>query len=151
MYTANPWNHPDVYNFPERELAKVDNDVPGTLDRVLMGIDLVSGSNGSADKPQYAPSDGSPNVATSLTHQGWQAPVLDIDVPCTYVPSSTPGHGHLYIDHQMTLDQYRRLIEVMVEVGIVEKGILCSLEQRGFTCVRLPWVTKPKYEERVPF
>ena len=149
MYTANPWNNPDVYNDRHIVPGRASDDVPGTLDRVLMGIDLVSGSSGTADPPQYAPSDGSPNVATSLTHQGWQAPVLDIDVPCTYVPSSTPGHGHLYIDHQMTLDQYRRLIEVMVEVGIVEKGFLYSLEQRGFTCVRLPWIKKPA--ERIPF
>jgi hypothetical protein len=124
------------------------NVVPGTLDRVTMGIDLVSGSSGTFDDPvQYAPSDGSHNVVTSLTKSGWHAPVLDIDIPCTYVPSTTEGHGHLYIDKELTLPQYIELMEVLVRLGIVERGFLISLEQRGFTAVRLPWIKKPsKYD-----
>lgn len=126
--------------------AHTANEVPGSIDRILMGIDLINGSSGSADEPQYAPFDGSPNVVTSLTKNGWHAPVLDLDIPCTYVESTTPGHGHLYIDHELSLQQYIRLMEVLVEVGIVERGFLYSLEQRGFTCVRLPWIKKPKQE-----
>jgi hypothetical protein len=140
MTYSDPRTDPSAYKDTRKV---VDDEVPGTLPRVLMGIDLVSGSSGDGPA-QYAPKDGTPNVVTSLTKDGWHAPVLDLDIPCEYVPSSTPGHGHLYIDRQMTLPQYVKLMEVLVEVGIVEKGFLYSLEQRGFTCVRLPWVTKPE-------
>ena len=44
------------------------------------------------------------NVVSSLqsgTEPGSRAqhyPVLDLDLPAVLVPSSTPGHSHLYID-----------------------------------------------------
>lgn len=124
--------------------------VPGTLKRILMGIDL-QGDSGGDYAPyapyQKAPEDGSPNIATSLTYDGWQAPTLDIDIPCEFVPSTTPGHGHLYIDKPMSYDDYVYLVEALVHVGIVEQGVLYSLKQRGFTGVRLPWIKKPEPEK----
>jgi hypothetical protein len=70
------------------------------------------------------------------------APVIDIDVPVTYVPSSTPGHGHLYVDVPMTASQMWILLEAMVDAGLVERGFLDASKARGYTSVRLPWITK---------
>lgn len=69
--------------------------------------------------------------------------VVDIDMPARLVPSSTPGHFHLYIDHKMPWHQYLQLLDALVEAGIVEPGYVKAAERRGFTAVRLPWITKP--------
>lgn len=69
-------------------------------------------------------------------------PVLDIDLPVKVVPSTTKGHFHLYIDKEMSWKKYLKLLDVLVEVGIIEDGYAGASEQRGFTAVRLPWVKK---------
>jgi hypothetical protein len=87
------------------------------------------------------------NVIASMTPDGTHRPVIDLDVPARLYPSSTPSHSHLYIDVDLTHEQYEKLIGVLVEVGIVQKGIQMSLERRGATFVRPPWVKKPKKEK----
>lgn len=82
---------------------------------------------------------GSPdNIVAEDVH----TPVLDIDVPASLVPSSTPGKHHLYIDVPMSWDDYCKLLDVMAEVGILEPGYVSASKARGFTAVRLPWVRK---------
>lgn len=71
------------------------------------------------------------------------APVIDIDLPCHYVPSTTPGHGHLYINKAMRWQDVRKLLDVLVEVGIVERGYRDASAVRGYTAVRTPWTYKP--------
>lgn len=73
--------------------------------------------------------------------------VLDIDHPVHVVPSTTPGHFHLYIDHPIKATAYWKLVAAMVDAGLVEPGYLGASERRGFTCVRPPWVRK----EDVPY
>lgn len=91
------------------------------------------------------------NVVTSLIkgtdvpgqkYTGLHNPIIDIDVPVHLVPSSTPGHGHLYFEKPMTWDQFKKLLAVMVEVGLVEPGYLGASDNRGHTCVRLPGLKK---------
>jgi hypothetical protein len=72
----------------------------------------------------------------------WHTPIIDLDMDATLVPSSTPGHHHLYIDKKLTYEQYRRLIEVMYEVALVEYGILCQIQSDKRTIARLPGVKK---------
>jgi hypothetical protein len=69
-------------------------------------------------------------------------PVIDIDLPVKVLPSSTPGHSHLFIDKELSWSQYCRLLQVMVDVGIVEGGYLGASLARGYSAVRLPWVKK---------
>lgn len=85
---------------------------------------------------------GEANLCSSLTPDFKHKPVLDIDVPARLYPSSTEGHSHLYIDVEMTHEQYTKLIDVLAEVGILGKGIAKQLEVRGVTTARLPWVKK---------
>jgi hypothetical protein len=73
-----------------------------------------------------------------LTH----APVLDIDVPAFLVPSSTPGHSHLYIDHPMTWDAYKALLKALSDAGIIEEGFYEASKGRGSTMVRRPGILK---------
>lgn len=74
---------------------------------------------------------------------GLHLPVIDVDLPCDFVPSSTPGHGHLYIDKALTWDQYRILLHVLMVLGIVEPGYVAVSEKRGATFVRKPGEVKP--------
>lgn len=73
--------------------------------------------------------------------------VLDIDFPVKVVDSSTPGHHHLYIDKPITWEQYVKIMDALVEAGIVEEGFLGASIARGFTGVRLPWKRKQAIED----
>ena len=67
-------------------------------------------------------------------------PALDIDHMCHLRESETPGHFHLLIDKPMTWAQYKKLLDVMAEVGIVEKGYVRASKERGLTFLaRRPW------------
>lgn len=81
-------------------------------------------------------------VVSSEIGGGAHAPVLDIDVPAYLVPSSTPGHTHLYIDCAMSWRQYKRLLRALANAGIIEKNYLTASLVRKHTAVRVPWVKK---------
>lgn len=68
--------------------------------------------------------------------------VIDIDHPVKVVPSSTPGHNHLYIDVPMSWGQAVGILEAMANAGVVEPGYVAASEARGYTSVRLPWIRK---------
>jgi len=69
--------------------------------------------------------------------------VLDLDVPAALVPSSTPGHSHLYIASSMPWHTYSELLDALANAGILEPGYVGASKARKFTAVRLPWVSKP--------
>lgn len=50
------------------------------------------------------------------------APAIDIDVPIAVIPSSTPGHFHLYIDKRMTWPLYKGMLQALADAGVVEQG-----------------------------
>lgn len=74
----------------------------------------------------------------SLTH----LPVFDIDYPAYILGSSTEGHYHLYLNKPLSWRQYARLLKVMGEVGLIEKGFADLSIERGHGTLRLPWVKK---------
>lgn len=91
-----------------------------------------------------APVDESDIVSSELTWPvGMHGPAIDIDVPIRAVESSTPGHFHLYIDVPMTWARYEKLLQALVDAGLVESGYLKVSLFRGGTHLRLPWVRKP--------
>lgn len=69
--------------------------------------------------------------------------VLDIDVPAKLVPSSTPGHSHLYIDAEMSWEHYSAILIALGAAGVLEEGYVKASLSRKHTAVRLPWVKKP--------
>lgn len=81
-------------------------------------------------------------VVSSEIYGGLHCPVLDIDIPAFLIPSSTPGHSHLYIDHPMKWRKYKRLLRALARAGIVEKGYVKASIYRKHTAVRVPWVKK---------
>lgn len=81
-------------------------------------------------------------VAGDYSGERLHRPVLDVDLPVHVLPSSTPGHNHLYIDKEMTWSQYSKLLGVLADVGIIERGYARACESRKHSAVRLPWIKK---------
>lgn len=76
----------------------------------------------------------------------FHAPVLDLDIPAKLVPSTTPGHHHLFLGKTMSKEAYWKLLDVMAdpEVGLIEPGFVGASKARGYSSVRAPWVKKTK-------
>lgn len=81
-------------------------------------------------------------VASTDAISDLHAIILDIDVPAALIPSSTPGHAHLYIDRWVRWDDYVELLAALVKCGVIEKGFYDMSYQRGATYARLPWIKK---------
>lgn len=84
-------------------------------------------------------------VATSLVRSLGEPRhmlMLDIDSEAFLIPSSTPGHNHLYVDARMTTDQLETLLDALTAAGIIEPGYANASKSRGYTSLRLPWVKK---------
>ncbi len=72
--------------------------------------------------------------------------VLDIDHPAWLMPSTTPGHYHLYIDVPggIPVVAYSNLLDALANARVIEAGFAGASKARGFTSVRLPWIQKEK-------
>lgn len=69
---------------------------------------------------------------------------IDLDVPAYFVPSSTEGHGHLYVDVPKGIPHHRymALLSALADAGIIEPGYAAVSIKRGRSDLRLPWVAK---------
>jgi hypothetical protein len=81
-------------------------------------------------------------VSSRLAVGNQHAPVLDLDVPVHLVPSTTPGHNHLYIDVPMSWRQYKRILNALAAGGVIEDQYAKMSIKRGYSAVRLPWKSK---------
>lgn len=91
------------------------------------------------DRAEVDPADPATNLISSEeVGTDMHLPVIDLDFPCSLVPSATPGHFHLYLGKPITWTAYQRLLEALCEAGIVERGF-CNLSlERGASFVRHP-------------
>lgn len=71
------------------------------------------------------------------------SPVLDIDFPARLVPSTTPGHFHLYLDGlALHWSAYIDLLVALGRAGVLGEGYVNASIDRGMTTVRPPHVKK---------
>jgi hypothetical protein len=85
------------------------------------------------------------NLVTSAiigTGRTKHKPLLDIDLPCVLLPSSTEGHFHLFIDKEIPHEKYLVLIHSLEDCGIIEAGIRRQMTDLGRTAVRKPGIKK---------
>jgi hypothetical protein len=74
-------------------------------------------------------------------HYHWV--MLDLDMDAMLIPSSKSGHHHLYLEHVLDEEQMEKLLTVLVEVGIVNKGVKAlQWDVDKELTLRLPWVRK---------
>lgn len=90
-------------------------------------------------------------LISSLSPTGMHRPLLDIDFPAVVIPSTTPGHGHLYIDKELSWKDYKKLLNLFADLGIIEHGYRGASLARGYSALRLPWIKKEKDEETLTF
>lgn len=74
----------------------------------------------------------------SLCEDGRHAPVLDIDFSAQLIPSTMPGHFHLYLDKKMSWEKYKELLAALYEAGIIQRGFYEMSLARGKSMVLLP-------------
>jgi len=134
---------------PEEEPIHLALGRLSTIEHELCQVDSLAGDS---EEPEAWESDrtSTQDLTTANTISSrifgldhWHAPVLDIDLPCHLEPSSTPGHFHLFIDKPMPWSAYVKVLEVLAEAGILQRGYADASIERGATYVRLPWVRKP--------
>lgn len=110
---------------PEMETVETDNDYDGSHDTTE---DIAEAHV----------------ITSNHLETGKHRPILDIDFPARLIPSSTPGHFHLYLDKEMEWDAYERLLRALGRAGIIEPGYASASIERQYTSVRLPWIRKRK-------
>lgn len=69
---------------------------------------------------------------------------FDLSVPATVLPSSTPGHSHVYLEAEMPWGDYLRLCKAMAKVGLLEKGYVRAAKRRRMTMLFKPGLTKAR-------
>jgi len=68
--------------------------------------------------------------------------MIDIDLPLVAIPSSQPGHWHLYIDVDIEWERYVALLRALALAGVIEVGYARASIKRGYTSLRPPWLPK---------
>jgi hypothetical protein len=118
--------------------------VPGTYRRKFYRIDPAELRSKYRSKMQghVEVPENDATLVTSELEDGLHAPAIDIDHKVYVVPSSTPGHNHLYIDVKMPWWRYRVMLWGMKVAGVVEPGYYKASVRRGKSFLRRPGVKK---------
>ena len=142
-----------------------DERAVSAYDRELLKSELKGGSDLSEDTERVVVDSlreanllSSALVGLDGKPTGYHTLAIDVDLPVRVRPTDTPGHYHLFIDAPMPWETYSKLLDVLVEAGIVEDGFAGASQSRGATHLRLPWIHKnsaivdapaPDVEEKV--
>lgn len=86
-------------------------------------------------------------VGSALGVSGYHMPVLDIDMDAVLLQSTTPGHHHLIINTSMDWPDYLKLLDALVDAGIVQAGYRDAAKNRGESWIRTPWTVKEVKEK----
>lgn len=78
----------------------------------------------------------------SRTRNRRHLPILDLDAPHRYVPSSTPGHAHLYLDVEISNARWLVLMFGLYASGVIERGFFWWSMRRGQNFARKSGVLK---------
>lgn len=97
------------------------------------------------------PADMEANVVSSHWAKGEHLPIIDLDFPHEYVPSTTPGHAHLYLNRPIKRWRMVILLWGLYVGGVIEKGYFLWSLRRGGTFVRRVGVRKTREEEMVTY
>jgi hypothetical protein len=114
--------------------------------RVFRRITKIRTDYRSGEETEVVPRSNADVVTSEIVGTRYHAPLFDLDIPHWYVGSGTAGHGHLYIETQVSWRRYKRVLRAMVAAGIIEKGYYRATCQRGYASLRLP--EKPKVAMR---
>lgn len=136
---ALPWSLRNLY----RRLTwhtEVRWDVPDYVDDVAHAVDdrRATEDEGVMEAVSSAFRTSLDRPAAERRH----ALLIDIDCPAWLIPSSTGGHGHLYVDLDIPDEALWRFLDAAAEIGLVEEGYVNACRERGMTSLRAPWIVK---------
>jgi hypothetical protein len=127
------WRHVEQWTVNSEEPEDLEkNDSPPLAD--LNEANVVTSENPYYEEINKIRGDD------SYTYK--HLPVFDLDCRHSYIPSTTPGHGHLFLDVSLTQEEFEKLLKVLAEVGILDHGYVNASLRRGYSAVRLPWIRK---------
>ena len=75
------------------------------------------------------------------------AVVMDLDHEAFLIPSSTPGHYHLYVDLGVPEDDWFDFLDAAAKINLVSAGYAEVSRKRGHSDVRLPWISKAQIRQ----
>ena len=82
------------------------------------------------------------NLVGSLCLDGKHRPVLDIDFPARLVPSTTPGHFHLYLEVALEEAEYMELLQALGKARVLSSFYARASRTRKQSFCRPEWVKK---------
>lgn len=145
-----PYEHdPEMERLPRR-LAHKDK-LEDSADETLPPEPEEIGNVHQPEKIVLATLGGkAPNLISSKVDVQWprvdmHAPVIDLDIPCRLLPSSTPEHYHLYIDRLMPWETYEALLKALYDAGLIQAGYLRASLKYKQSYVR--WNTNKQKEQ----
>lgn len=105
---------------------------------------------------QYAdrhPAELDANVVSSnvYANRRRQLPIVDLDFPHEYVPSTNEGHAHLYLNVEIPYWRWVILNWGLYMGGVIEKGYFIWSLRRGGNFVRRRHIKKTTDEEKVMY
>jgi hypothetical protein len=115
-------------------------DVPDYVDDVAHAVD----DRRATTDPEVMEAVSSCTRATVDRPAGERhhALLIDVDCPAWLIPSSTGGHGHLYVDLDIPDAALWRFLDAAAGIGLVEEGYVNACRERGMTSLRAPWIVK---------
>jgi hypothetical protein len=116
---------------------------PSFTERRTYHCEALGDSTGPGTGDIIEPTNEKPaNLVSSLCENGLHYPAIDLDFPAELIPSSTPGHFHLYLDAPMSWEQYIVLLAALADAGVISRNYYeLSLRDKQ-TLLRLPHVKK---------
>jgi hypothetical protein len=132
----------------ERLGIEIDPTVPHVLplEGQLLQIAVMGDYDSATGRYDTSDSERATVITSEVDAPGPRRhrPILDIDFPAQLVPSTTPGHFHLYLDVEVPHEAYMILLDALSAAGIIEPGYARASKARGHTDARLPWIRKRK-------
>lgn len=69
--------------------------------------------------------------------------ILDVDINCALIPSSTSGHSHLIFNHSVDTEGLHEILDVLAKHGVIEQNYAAVSKARPEGAfLRLPWIRK---------
>lgn len=123
-------------------MSKNENPMPGQI--LLKNVEFDSGYDLIDELDKTKDIDEANAITSRISGDEGERHklILDIDFPVQAIPSTTPGHFHLYIDKAIDWKSLLAVIEALANAGLVEQGYADACRDQKFTTVRLPWVKK---------
>jgi hypothetical protein len=126
------WHHKVNWNAPDYA-EDGDHDSREVVDQ-LEAAEALSSQTGTSPMLDLA--------TLTTTDEPKHMLAIDVDVPAWLLPSSTPGHSHLYVDLAISEGPLWAFLDAAAAIGLVEEGYVSACKSRGMTSLRAPWVRK---------